>query len=219
MTTASPPTTEGVPAVRQRAAEGAGRQSHLTPKDDAWILAIDPSGTNLALALGTSLHLVRCEDPPQAGALLTPVNGIVRCIAFNPAGTSLLSGSDDKRVQLWDVHSRSCTHSWSHNKKMGCVAFSGDGCALFADRFGEIYVISLNDPNAAPILRLGHLSPVSKLAFAPPLLPPQLPPQLPPHPEGHREGAADGTPPLLISADREGHVRASRWPLVEVIER
>ena len=84
--------------------------------------------------------------------------------------------------------------SWTHSKKIGCVAFSPDGAtALFADLFGEVHGVLLSESGATPTLVLGHLSPVSHLAFSP----------------------SGGS---LITADREGHVRGSCWPHAFVIE-
>ena len=73
-------------------------------------------------------------------------------------------------------------------------AFSPDGfMALYADLFGEVHGVSLADAEGGPTLVLGHLSPVSHLTFTP------------------CSGA-------LLTADREGHLRSSRWPDAFVIE-
>ena len=87
--------------------------------------------------------------------------------------------------------------TWTHHKKIGCVAFAplpagGETSllGLWADKFGEVFAFDVRCPSAAPLLarpalaakrrhftataraqapllKLGHLSPVSHLAFTP----------------------------------------------------
>jgi len=116
-----------------------------------------------------------------------------RSLCFNHAGDVLLTGSDDKLIRAWSLPSCALLRSWEHHKKIGCVAFSKDDTrCLWADRFGEVYAALLFGGETSPILKLGHLSPISHLLFMP-------------------DGAR------LLSADREGHIRSSMWPLAEVI--
>jgi hypothetical protein len=121
------------------------------------------------------------------------------CASFASAGGQLLTGGDDKCVRLWatspppgDGTAPLC--SWTHSKKIGCVAFSPDGkTALWADLFGEVYAVELGSAPTAPALILGHLSPINHLLFS----------------------ACGGA---LLTADREGHLRSSVWPHTFVIE-
>ena len=155
------------------------------------VLAVNPAGNLACIAGGAALRFLRLDRaPPQGDAC--ECAGTVRCLAFDRAGSMLLSGDDSKRVRLWNPATSVCVAEWLHHKKIGCVAFSPSGArALWADRFGEVYVVTIADgAAAAPSTALGHLSPVSHLTFAP-------------------------NDELLLTADREGHVR-SRCALSQV---
>ena len=120
------------------------------------------------------------SSPPS---VITPTDAAASCACFDRAGKRLLTGGSDKEVRLWELDDnlsaataprRLCTH----NKKIGCVTFSPcESSALWADLFGEVYSVALaapasaSDAPPAPTLVLGHLSPVSHLAFSAALLP------------------------------------------------
>ena len=145
-----------------------------------------------ACILGASaIQLLRLADRTS-----TTLAAQARCACFNGEGTQLLIGGDDKQVVLYDElpPGSAPRHRGTHNKKIGCVAFSPDGgTAIWADAFGEVHAVVLTETDAEPALVLGHLSPVSHLLFTP---------------------GGDA----LITADREGHVRSSHWPHAFVIE-
>ena len=105
------------------------------------------------------------------------------CTARFGSMGKLVTGGDDKYVRIWDVSSATCVRSLLHQKKVACVEIdSNTKTVLFADRFGEVYGVALDDQEAAPVLVLGHLSPISHLRLTP-------------------SGSE------LLTADREGHVR------------
>ena len=129
--------------------------------------------------------------------------GAFRCADMNHDATQLLTGGDDKAVTLFEL----CSHDdddyrqpkviakWKHQKKIAAVAFTASPhIGIFADRFGEVFSVQLNDDTVVPTLRFGHLSPIS-----------------------HMYMLACGS--YVMSADREGHVRATCWPHSDVIER
>ena len=167
----------------------AGAARHRSVREDLPLLAIDTSGRWFALVHAGELHLSPLAASPAAAPATPPLStSAVECARFDRTGALLLSGGGDKVVRLWDTATRTCTRSWTHGKKIACVEFSADGgVAMWADRFGEVYVVSLGEPDAEPTLALGHLSPVSHLRLTP-----------------------CGT--ALLTADREGHVRNSVWP-------
>lgn len=164
------------------------------------------------VASAAAIHLVSLSSPLS---VITLTDAAASCACFDRAGKRLLTGGSDKEVRLWELDDnlsaataprRLCTH----NKKIGCVTFSPcESSALWADLFGEVYSVALaapasaSDAPPAPTLVLGHLSPVSHLAFSAPRPPNQDP-------------TAAGV--TLLTADREGHVRESRWPHAFVIE-
>ncbi|KAL3927722.1 MAG: hypothetical protein SGPRY_002693, partial [Prymnesium sp.] len=128
---------------------------------------------------------------------------------FSRDGGRLVSCGDDKSVRVWSVATASPLLCWRHSKKLACVAFSPDDDAvIFSDKFGEVYSLPLiekgGEPGSGkpssssleptePTLLLAHLSPISHVS---------LPRSL----------------GLIFTADREGHVRASRYPHSFVIE-
>ena len=88
-------------------------------------------------------------------------SGRASCACFDGSGTRLLLGGEEKQVLLFDElpPGRAPCRRWTHNKKIGCVAFSPDGfMALYADLFGEVHGVSLADAEGCPTLVLGHLS-------------------------------------------------------------
>lgn len=142
------------------------------------------------------------ETYTGAAGILTQITTLeisvpATCVCFNREGTHMVTGGDDKTVRLWETlpPAEAPARTWTHGKKIGCVTFSPDGATiLFADLFGEVYSVSLAaGASAEPELLLGHLSPISHLAFHP-------------------------TETTLLSADREGHVRESAWPHSFVID-
>ena len=145
----------------------------------------------VCVTTAASIHILSTAAPHEQ---LHPQPALTSCACFNKEGTRLLAGGG-KQICLWELPAVSApTRTWTHSKKIGCVAFSPDGqFALWADHFGEVHSALLTAADAVPTLVLGHLSPVSHLVFSP-------------------NGAS------LITSDREGHVRSSFWPHAFVIE-
>ena len=159
-------------------------------------------GTWACVPSGSSFCLLQLPSNPSSAADASMMQKLevslpATCACFDGTGTRLLVGGDDKTVRLWDTlpPGETPARTWVHNKKIGCVAFSPDGdIVMWSDLFGEVFSVSLSaGAAAAPAILLGHLSPISHLAFHP-------------------------TDAALLSADREGHVRESQWPLAYIIE-
>lgn len=117
--------------------------------------------------------------------------------AWDEDSGRLLTAGADKCLRLW--HAAQLTApvaSWVHAKKIVAVAFAPaePNVGVFADKFGDIFSVRLDDASISPTIRCGHFSPVSHMLFAPHCA-------------------------QLLSADREGHVRAACWPHTDVIEQ
>ena len=53
---------------------------------------------------------------------------VIRCVAFSSDGNMIISGSDDKTLRLWDVHTGEHIHTLSgYTDFIKTVAFSPDG--------------------------------------------------------------------------------------------
>ena len=189
-----PPPPALAPPAQRQAAVLAQRRAGVLAASDAHVCCV--SGGTLRLLSTAPPHAEECALEP---ALLT-------CASFNAAGTRLLAAGGEKQVALWRLDAFSPSSAlaaplapalrWTASKKVGCVAFSPDGAmALWADMFGEVHGVVLGDcdNDTAPALILGHLSPVSHIAFS-------------------ANGGA------ILTSDREGHVRSSHWPHAFVIE-
>ncbi|KAF5841762.1 WD40-repeat-containing domain protein [Dunaliella salina] len=93
-------------------------------------------GSSITRALNTQsaapatrpLHLL---SSPTCSATLTGQRKDVRSVAFTPDGATLVSGSFDNTIKLWDVASGSCRATLEgHTKRVRSVAVSKDGCTL-----------------------------------------------------------------------------------------
>ncbi len=75
---------------------------HLPQKSNSLSLAFSPDGNTLAVALDWNITLINLETK-QPRRTLSGHKGIVSVVAFGPDGSTLVSGSWDKTVRLWDV--------------------------------------------------------------------------------------------------------------------
>ncbi|MEM9280703.1 MAG: AAA family ATPase [Verrucomicrobiota bacterium] len=112
------------------------------------------------------------EEKSRPGEFETQVDqghsSFVNSVAFAPNGKSLLSGSDDNTVRLWDASSGKCLRVFEgHSSSVASVAFAPDGKTLLSGSIDK--TVRLWDASSGECLRVfeGHSSWVTSVAFAP----------------------------------------------------
>ena len=94
-------------------------------------VAFSPDGRMLAVVGGATIHLWDVASRSRSGELVDGHRGYergVRGFAFSPDGKTLVSGSDDFTVVIWDVAARRPgTAMKGHAHRVGAIAFSPDG--------------------------------------------------------------------------------------------
>ncbi|MBF0425384.1 MAG: pentapeptide repeat-containing protein [Magnetococcales bacterium] len=91
----------------------------------------------------------------------------VQAVAFSPDGTTLLSGSDDHTLKLWDARTGQCLHTLQeHQAAVRSVAFSPDGAMLLSGSFDR--TLKLWDARTGQCLHTlqGHQAEITAVAFS-----------------------------------------------------
>ncbi len=130
-------------------------------------VAFHPSGQELA---ATAAHEIRFwRDPDgQCTAALRGHTDDVWSIAFDPDGTTLVSGSWDQSVRLWDLATQKVIRTLlGHTKGVTSVAVSPDGLTIASGSYDQtIRLWDLQDGRCRHLLR-GHTEWVWGVAFSP----------------------------------------------------
>ncbi|KAM3094821.1 NB-ARC domain-containing protein [Phormidesmis sp. 146-35] len=143
---------------------------------NVWSVAFSPNGTLLAASdTAGEIHIWRVSDPQ--GNLLQNRQKLITChghqhwvcsIAFSPDGKTLVSGSGDKTVKLWDVATGHCWQTLEgHTDWVISVAFSPTRSLVASsssDRTIRLWNIHTGD--CVQILE-GHEHWICGIAFSP----------------------------------------------------
>jgi WD40 repeat protein len=107
------------------------------------------------------------ETRKAIGEPLNEHSAAVNTLAFSPDGKTLASGSNDRKIILWDVKTRQTTPLSGHSGFITSLAFSPDGQTLASgsyDRSVILWDVASHQP-IAPLI--WHDAPVQSVAFSP----------------------------------------------------
>ncbi len=90
----------------------------------------------------------------------------VNSVVFSPDGSTLASGSEDNRIRLWDVVTRTPIATLWDVNTVRSVAFSPDGKSLVSGSLGTVKLWDLGTESTTTTLR-GHTGYVHSVAFSP----------------------------------------------------
>ena len=127
------------------------------------------SDTSAQAGTTTNKHVVVCNDgytsPPLSQ---TWIASDVTSVAFSPDGNTVVSGSFDITIKLWDVSTGVALQTWTgHTYYVTSVAFSPDGNTVVSGSSDN--TIKLWNVSSGVVLQTwtGHTSNVNSVAFSP----------------------------------------------------
>jgi WD40 repeat protein len=111
------------------------------------------------------------SSPPPSWSPIHTLTGHsdwVRALAISSDGETLVSGSFDKTIKLWQLSTGQLTHTCSeHSKGVLCVAISPDGQTLASGSFDETIKLWRLDTGELIHTLTGHTGSVRSLAISP----------------------------------------------------
>eukprot|EP01087_Luapelamoeba_hula_P022173 TRINITY_DN788_c2_g1_i1.p1 TRINITY_DN788_c2_g1~~TRINITY_DN788_c2_g1_i1.p1 ORF type:complete len:415 (-),score=60.03 TRINITY_DN788_c2_g1_i1:73-1317(-) len=166
----------------------------------AQVLRFRNDGASLALASSSAVLVFDFTSASHTTLTgTTPHTAAVRTLAWDREGKHLVSGGDDKMVQVWRATDWSVTKSWTNSKKVTVALIAGadeNAQVVFADMFGEVRTIPLHGPmddSIKPPIILGHVSVIQDMVLSP---------------QGD----------FILTADRDEKIRTSHYPKAYNIE-
>ncbi|MDE0313890.1 MAG: hypothetical protein OXM61_03230, partial [Candidatus Poribacteria bacterium] len=93
-------------------------------------IAYSPDGSKLAVASAIGIWIYNAQTGQELD-LYTGHTAEVLSISFSPDGTTIVSGSDDKTIRLWDTNTGEHIRTLSgHTNSVNGVSFSPDGTTI-----------------------------------------------------------------------------------------
>jgi WD40 repeat protein/tRNA A-37 threonylcarbamoyl transferase component Bud32 len=145
----------------------AGTLVTTIPQPDlVWSLAWSPNGKTIACACEDGTVRLMSADGSQPPLILKGHSSRVTGVAFNRAGTRLVSCSSDKTLIVWDAQAgRKIKELPGHEDEVNGVAFATDGRVASGGRDGTVRVW---DPEKGEVLAtFRHGDEVNTVAFSP----------------------------------------------------
>ncbi|XP_015781143.1 DDB1- and CUL4-associated factor 8 isoform X1 [Tetranychus urticae] len=97
-------------------------------------------------------------------------SGCVNCLNFNSSGNLLCSGSDDRKIKIWDWEKSKLTQSYSsgHTSNIFNCRWCLDNARIVTSgRDGQIRICDVNNPDSSRLIAC-HLSASHRLTFSDP---------------------------------------------------
>ena len=146
---------------------GERRRTILKHGTRIWSAQFSPDSRLVATASGSSAHVWDVLSGKQVW-LLDGHDGLVRVVAFDPAGRRVLTGSDDRTARLWNMETGKLVRVFEgHDEVVRGAAFSVDGRRAITtseDRTARLWDLHGSE---APIVLRGHEALVWSAAFSP----------------------------------------------------
>jgi len=182
-------------------------------------LALASSSSHVLVSTGSTIHSIPLESteqpsslPLSSSAAQPHITSLVRLIAVSPDNTHAATISDDKTLRTYSLFPFSLLSTRQASKRCSALSFASPSDIITSDKVGDVYRYPLEprategprptvteiatDPSKNPDadLVLGHVSVITAHVLTP---------------DGKR----------IITADRDEHIRVSRYPKAYVIDK
>jgi RNA polymerase sigma factor (sigma-70 family) len=112
-------------------------------------VAFSPDGTILADGRRNRIEFTEVASGKQLGILEAPM-GVMTGLAFTPDGQTLVSGSTDGKVRIWNLRSRRVTGTLDGAAEGRCLALSPDGKAMALGTVRQAILWDIPSARCAP---------------------------------------------------------------------